>query len=254
MSDEHDKKDRFERQSRTTLPPIPREDDPPMARPAASRRESPPKETIAKIALRAPPPLPPPSEHEEVMRALASITAERAKLKQQLEDQLKEQQEAFEATMHQAMRSIVIEEVPHHVAASLPPPATKKLSDSWFAQLPAILMALSALIAQVAQSCQSKAEVSADVLAKITAVDTRLTAHMTVSDLQTAEHKTEKTELHNYQLAERCYLSPVLQRLSVKVDDPEGAPTCPAMEFYPRPLLGSRAPQIQPKATLPVPP
>lgn len=235
-----------DRTTRPTTPPLPREDDPPMM-PAFRRHEAPTGETIAKIALRAKKPGAAPSEHEEVMRALASIGSERAALT--------EERQAFEARLQDSLRQIVIEEIPRHAPASLTPTApVKKLSESWFAQLPAILMALSALIAQVAQSCQSKAEVSADVLAKITAVNDRLTAHMTVSDLQTAQHQTDKTALHNYQLAERCYLSPVLQKLSVKVDDPDGTPVCPAMEFYARPLTGSRAPMIQPKATLPVPP
>lgn len=236
------------RHTRATLPPLPREDDPPMIR--QRRREDPPLERgepIARVALRAPRVPLEPSEHEEVMRALAQLTSEK--------EALAEERRRFEERVQEALRQIVIEEIPRHAPPSLAPRSrSEHASSSWFAHIPATLMGLAALVGVVAQSCQKKGELSADTLAKITAVSDRLTAHITVSELETVDVKADKSKLHSYQLAERCYLSPILQKLSVKVDDPEGAPACPAMEFFARPLVGSKAPMIQPNATFPTPP
>lgn len=235
-------------QSRATQPPLPREDDPPMARPRPRHDSLAEKaEPIARVALRAPRVPGQPSQHDEVMRALALLTSEK--------EALAEEHRSFEERMQESLRQIVIEEIPRHAPTSVPPRSkSEQASSSWFAHIPATLMGLAALVGVIAQSCQKKSEVSADVLAKITAVDTRLTAHLTVSDLETAEIKSDKAKVHSYELAERCYLSPILQKLSVKVDDPEGAPPCPQMEFFARPLVGSRAPMIQPNATFPTPP
>lgn len=236
-------------QSRITIPPapIPRgEDDPPMAR-SHLRRDVPPSETIARIALRAPKAPPTPSEHEEVMRALAQLTSEK--------EAFAEERRGFEERMQEELRRVVIEELPRHQPATIAPRSrSEHAASSWFAHIPATLMGLAALVGVVAQSCKGKSEVSADVLAKITAVSDRLTAHITVTDLQTVDLKSDKAKLHSYQLEQRCWLSPVLEKLSVKVDSPEGTPSCPTMEFYARPLLGSKAPTIQPHAPFPSPP
>lgn len=236
-----------DRRTRPTTPPLPREDDPPMM-PAFRRHEAPTGETIAKIALRARKPPEAPSEHEEVMRALASLTTERAKLE--------EQQASFEERMQEAIRGLVIEEIPRHAPTSLPPHSSDKerVSGSWFAHLPATLMGLAALIGVIAQSCQKKAEVSADVLAKIDAVNTALVAHVAVSDKAALEQSKRDALERSYRIDERNWLADVAEKLSVKVDDPPGAPSHQKMEFYPTPLVGSKAPVIQPKATFPYPP
>lgn len=237
-----------DRQGRATMPPLPREDDPPMARPRARLDSLTDKgEPIARVALRAPRVPEESSEHEEVMRALALLTSEK--------EALAEERRSFEERMQESLRQIVIEEIPRHAPTSLPPRSRSEHgSSSWFAHIPATLMGLAALVGVIAQSCQKKGELSADTLAKITAVNDRLTAHITVSDLETVEQKTNQAKVRSYELAERCYLSPILQKLSVKVDDPEGALACPQMEFFARPLIGSKAPMIQPNATFPIPP
>lgn len=239
-------RDKYERQSRATTPPIPREDDPPMA-PAFRRHEAAPiGETIAKIALRAPKATTPPTEHEEVMRALAALTTERAKLE--------EQQASFEEHMKEAIRGLVIEEIPRH--ASVPPPHSDKerVSGSWFAHIPATLMGLAALVGVIAQSCSKKAEVSADVLAKIDAVSTALVSHVAVSDQRSLDYKKKEGETYQYLVSQRNWLADVAEKLSVKVDDPPGTPSHQRIEFYAPPLVGSKAPAIQPKATFPYPP
>lgn len=235
-----------DRRTRPTVPPLQREDDPPMVRPA--RREAPKGETIAKIALRAPrAPVDPPSEHDQVMRALASVTAG-------LEEKLSAQQESFEERLQESLRAVVIEEIPRHASASLPPSEKKTAATSWFAHVPATLMGLAALAGVIAQSCQKKAEVSADVLAKIEAVNTALVAHIAVSDKAALEQSKQGALERSYRIDERNWLADVAEKLSVKVDDPPGAPSHQKMEFYPTPLVGSKAPAIQPKATFPYPP
>lgn len=236
-----------DRRTRQTSPPLPREDDPPMA-PAFRRHESAPMgETIAKIALRAPKPPPLPTEHEEVMRALAALTTDRQKLE--------EREASFEERMQEAIRGLVIEEIPRHAPASLPPPAEKKTAaGSWFAHVPATLMGLAALVGVIAQSCQKKAEVSAEVLAKIEAVNTGLAAHIAVSDQRTLDYKKREGATYEFLVDERNWLADVSEKLGVKVDDPPGTPSHQKLEFYAPPLVGSKAHPIQPKATFPYPP
>jgi hypothetical protein len=239
-----------DRQSRATAPPIPREDDPPMA-PAFRRRDAPTGEPIARVALRAPKAAPLPSEHEEVMRALASLGTARA----QLEEQLQAQQASFEERLQESLRGLVIEEIPRH--ASLPPPARpseRTAAGSWFAHIPATLMGLAALVGVIAQSCQKKAEVSADVLAKIDGVNTALVSHIAVSDQRSLDYKKKEGQTYSYLVEQRNWLADVSERLGVKVDDPSGTPSHQKMEFYAPPLVGSKAPPIQPKATFPYPP
>lgn len=246
MPDKNDKHAERDRQSRATVPPpIPREDDPPLAR-SRHRDERPIAEPIARVALRAPPLLPPPSEHEEVMRALASISRERVALG--------EEREAFEQRMQESLRQIVIEEIPRHQTAAPPHADKERVSGSWFAHIPATLMGLAALIGVIAQSCQKKAEVSADVLAKIEAVDSHLSAHVAVSDQNKLDAKSKELLLHSYLIGMHNWQSDVFERLSVKVDDPPGAPSHQKLEFYAVPARGSKAPLIQPNATFPYPP
>lgn len=219
--------------------------------PAFRRHEAAPLgETIAKIALRAPKPPPLPTEHEEVMRALASMSTERAALEKQLE----EQQASFEERMQEAIRGLVIEEIPRH--ASVPPPHSDKerVSGSWFAHIPATLMGLAALVGVIAQSCSKKAEVSADVLAKIEATNASLAAHIAVSDQRSLDYKKKEGETSVFLVEERNWLADVSEKLGVKVDDPPGTPSHQKLEFYPPPLVGSKGHAIQPKATFPYPP
>ena len=239
-------KDRRDRQSRPTVPPIPREDGPPLL-PATRRYEQLPlTEPIARIALKAPPMrAPQPSEHEEVMRALASLSTER--------EALEAERAAFQERMQQELRQIVIEEIPRH--QSIPPHSDKeRVSGSWFAHIPATLMGLAALIGVIAQSCSKKAEVSADVLAKIEAVDSHLAAHIAVSDQNKIDQKARDAALHVYLVQQHDWIASVLERQSVKVDDPEGVPARKEITFYPPPVRGSKAPLIQPNATFPYPP
>jgi hypothetical protein len=239
-------KDRRDRQSRPTVPPIPREDGPPLL-PATRRYEQLPlTEPIARIALKAPPPRSPqPSEHEEVMRALASLSSER--------EALAEERAAFEERMQESLRQIVIEEIPRH--QTIPPHSDKeRVSGSWFAHIPATLMGLAALVGVIAQSCSKKAEVSADVLAKIEAVDSHLAAHIAVSDQNKIDQKARDAALHVYLVQQHDWIANVLERQSVKVDDPEGAPARAKIDFYAPPARGSKAPLIQPNATFPYPP
>jgi hypothetical protein len=221
--------------------------------PAFRRREEAPLgETIAKIALRAPKPPPLPTEHEEVMRALASMSTERASL----ESKLEEQQASFEVRIQEAIRGLVIEEIPRH--ASLPPPShhasERTAAGSWFAHIPATLMGLAALVGVIAQSCSKKAEVSADVLAKIEAVDAHLAAHIAVSDQRSLDYKKKEGETYDFLVEQRNWLADVSEKLGVKVDDPPGTPSHQKLEFYAPPLVGSKAHPIQPKATFPYPP
>lgn len=234
---------RAERQSRTTLPPIPREDGPPNAPAYRRREEAPLGETIARVALRAPKPPPLPSEHEEVMRALASLSSER--------EALAEERAAFQERMQRELRQIVIEEIPRHQTIR---PDKERVSGSWFAHIPATLMGLAALVGVIAQSCSKKAEVSADVLAKIDAQNTALVRHIAVSDQNKLDNKQKDLLLHGYLVGMHNWQADVFEHLGVKVDDPPGAPSHNRLEFYAVPARGSKAPPIQPNATFPYPP
>lgn len=222
--------------------------------PAFRRREEvPPGEPIARVALRAKMPPALPTEHEEVMRALASMSTERAAL----EKQLAEQQASFEDRMQEAIRGLVIEEIPRHTPASLPPPphhSDRTAAGSWFAHIPATLMGLAALVGVIAQSCSKKAEVSADVLAKIEATNASLAAHIAVSDQRSLDYKKKEGETYTFLVEERNWLADVSEKLGVKIDDPPGTPSHQKLEFYPPPLVGSKGHAIQPKATFPYPP
>lgn len=230
-----------DRQTRGTLPPN-GEDNPPLAKPRrVSRPEDPPPETIARMALKAP--KIPEDSHETLLRAMAA-SEERAK--------------AFEESVRADLHRVVVQSALAPPAAppskpTLPPkPLSRDLS--WLAQVPAILMALGALIATLAQSCQKKAEVSADVLAKITDVQNQLSAHVTAHTLDVVNQHALDQKHFSYDISERCYAKGLWQKLSIKVDDPPDAPACPEMKFYAAPARGSGAPQIQPNAILPAPP
>lgn len=246
--------DDTDRQTRSTRPPPhpasrPHEDSPPLQRGPVPPR--PLTERVSQMALRAPS-KPDRSEHEEVMLALAQVSQEQA---------------IFETKIRSELRDLVIEQRPLPPDPKLPaehqPPSEKKkfslapksIRDmSWMAHVPAILMAIAALVATVAQSCVKKQELSSDALAKIQAIQTTVDAHVKAHDLADVEANKKKESGRKYLVDQRNWLAPVLEKLSVKVDDPEGAPARPEMGFYPPPSLNSKAPRIQPHATFPAPP
>lgn len=235
-----------DRQSRPTLPPLSpaSEDNPPLAKPRRVSRPEAPPEPYARVALRAPK-VADDSQEEKLLKALAAVDA---------------RAQAFEESVRAELHRVVVQAAP---AAPLSPSPTKSIAPpraapardlSWIAQVPAILMAVGALVATMAQSCQKKAEVSADVLAKITQVQNDLTAHVTAHTLDVVNQHALDQKHYIFDVGARCYLKGVLQKQSTKVDDPEDAPTCPDMEFYPAPASGSLSPAIQPKVTFPIPP
>lgn len=232
-------------------PPLPQateEDSPPLQRGPVSPRVLP--ETIAKIALRAPlkPAL---SEREELLRAVAQVSRDQVSREDKLRAEL---------------RDLIIEHLPIPADPKLPsvsvPPEKKKFSIapksirdmSWMAHVPAILMAIAALVATVAQSCVKKQELSSDALAKIQEIRGVVDAHVQSHDLKDVQAAEKKQLERQYLVDQRNWLAPVLEKLSVKVDDPPGAPPRPDMGFYPPPVLSSKAPRIQPHATFPAPP
>lgn len=243
--------DQRARQDRPTRPPAarPHEDSPPLQRGPLPPRAL--TETVSQMALRAPP-KPEISPHEEVMRALAQVSHD---------------QETFETKIRTEIHDLIVEQRPLPPDPKLPaeqPAASEKkkfslapksIRDmSWMAHVPAILMAIAALIATVAQSCVKKQELSSDALAKIQGIQTTLDAHVKAHDLADVKAAEKKQLEYRYQVEQRNWLAPVLEKLSVKVDDPEGAPARPDMGFYPPPSVGSKAPRIQPHATFPAPP
>lgn len=250
--------DRHSRPTRPPAAPAPHagpahEDSPPLVR---QRGPVPPRElpeTIAKIAARAPQ-QPALTEHEEMMRALAQVSHDR---------------EIMETKLRAELRDLIVERQPLPSPPKLPavdlapPPSQakrfslvpKSMRDmSWMAHMPATLMAIAALITTVAQSCVKKQELSSDALAKIQTIHDELDAHVKAHNLADVATDAKKKADYKYQLEQRNWLAPVLEKLSVKVDDPPGAPPRADMGFYPQPSLGSHAPRIQPNATFPAPP
>lgn len=227
------------------------EDPPPMQRPAS--RPEPPPLPIAVQAKQAPPS----GEFDpqlEILKALARLDQQHAKL----DDKIKEH-----------VREILIKEGPAAPAPpspprapmSLPPDAKKhwaKPDSSWFAHLPSTLMAVAALVGVVAQSCSTSQKQVAEFAKKIEAIETKVDTHVTLHESEklkaARDDKQRDQTLYHYQLSERSYVAGVFERLSVKVDDPPDTPPRSSLEFYPPPLRGSKAPQIQPKATFPAPP
>lgn len=232
-----------DRRTRPTLRPH-GEDPPPMQRPPS--RPEPPPLPIAVQAKNAPPS----GEFDpqnEILKALA---------------RLDQQHSGFEDKVKATVREILVKEIPRASASpSLPPEAKKhwaKPDVSWVAHLPAILMAVAALVASVAQSCSTSQKQIAEFADKIDKIEKKVDTHVTLHESErltnTREQAQREQALYHYQLAERSYVGGVFEQLSVKVDDPPGTPSRASIDFYPPPLRGSKAPQIQPKATFPAPP
>lgn len=214
------------------------EDSPPLVR----GRAMPPLPSLPKQALAAPksgefdP-------QQEILKALA---------------QMDQNRKAFEDQIREEVRAAVIAEVPRQVTASLPPPPEKKRWSkpdmSWIGHLPAILMAIGALIGVVAQSCSTSEKKYGAVVERVDKIEKKLDAHVTVSDLDQIAEKTKEDKIRTYLLKERDWVGGVFEKQGVKVDDPPGSPARAEIEFYPAPQRGSKAPLIQPKATFPSPP
>lgn len=238
-----------DKQTRPTRPPAAsHEDPPPLQRGPVPPRVLP--ETIAQMATRAPQKSVL-TEHEELLRAVAQISEEQ-----------RTREAAFRAEIHDLVVEHHLPPDPKLPTIELPPPEKKRFSlapksirdMSWMSHVPAILMAIAALVTTVTQSCVKKQELSDDALAKIKSINDALDAHVKAHDIADVSAATKKQLEYKYGLDQRSWLASVLEKLSVKVDDPPDAPKRETIEFYPSPLVGSKAPRIQPKATFPAPP
>lgn len=224
-------------------PPIPRRDAP----------ERPKPEPIARVALRAPQKSAL-SDQEALLQALQAHEAT-------LQREFSAQRAAFEDKIRQEMRAIVTREAEAAPSPSVPPPASARRQISllppkgtelaWFPHLPALVVALGALVTSITQSCGKKAELSTEAVSKITAVDERLTKHIT-------SQRSLNQANYNAALELRDYVSGIFEEtLNVKIDDPLGAPRRRELTYYPSPLSSNRpplAPLVQPHAPFPVPP
>lgn len=239
-----------DRRTRPTLRPK-GEDPPPMQRPARASRPDPPPTTepIAVQAKKAPPSGAFDPE-QEILKALA---------------RLDQQHSGFEEKIKEHVRAVLVQELPQPAPRAAPPSLTPeqkkhwaKPDSSWIGHLPAILMAVAALVTTVAQSCSTSQKQIAEFADKIDKIEKKVDTHVTLHESEKLssgrDQKQREQTLYHYQLAERSYVGGVLERLSVKVDDESEAPPRAIIDFYPPPLHGSKAPQIQPKATFPAPP
>lgn len=228
-----------ERKTARPPPPLPRRDE-----------DRPKTEAIGRIALRAQK-VQALSDQEAFLQALKAHEAA-------MISEIAAQRHAFEEKIRTEMRALVEHEIRSTPSASPPPiPPAKSEMLAWFPHLPALVVALGALVTSTTQSCGKKAELSGEAVAKITDVSTELKKHVTASDKAFLDQRTLNQSNYNAALDLRDYVGGIFEEtLNVKIDDPPGAPRRKEITYYPAPLAPrrSRAPLVQPRVTFPVPP
>lgn len=243
--------------SRPTVPPIRREED----SPPGVFREIPAHtikgEPIARVALKAPlvKAVTEESQHEELMRALASVEGRTLSKISDLDDA----RQIFEDKMRQEIRALVVKEI----RTSLPPVdiKSKKKGFDWSSlqYVAGLIVALTGLIALIVNAGKPSAEVAKRFDAIDQAqqkLDKKLEAHVAA---EAAERTKDRNEDYRYKIDVRSWVTDVLERAaSVKIDDPPGTPAREQLRFYPPPLVDphkvTSAHIVQPQDPYPVPP
>lgn len=230
-----------DKRTRATLPPTPPrgsshgEDSPPLERARA------PRPSLSRQALDAPPAL---SDRELLLQAIKQGEEKRSAELDEFEEGIKDQ-----------IRALVVKEL----KTSTPPPAATPAKAApppqepyaWLKHVPAILMAVSAIIISFTQSCTKKADLNADVAARLTTVEKGLVTHVTSSDKELLAIRDDLDANYLAELSKHCFMAAVLDKLDVKVDSPQiPGMKCDPIDFNPPPLKKSGdAHRIQPKAT-----
>jgi len=244
--------------SRPTRPPLQREEDSPPGQYREPGRPIP--EAIGKIALRAPR-VTVPSQHEEVLRALAStegrMLAEMSDLRDEEQARQIARQQAFEDEIRSSLRELVVREV----RSIPPPPAEPKKRFEWahLQYVAAFVVALTGLIALILGAQKPSAEVTKrfdEIDKKLDLSSSKLEAHI---EAESAQRSADREQDYKYNLDVRSWVTDVLERAaSVKIDDPPGTPKRDQLGFYPAPRIDSHKITdthiVQPRDPYPVPP